>query len=79
MITDLSVIPIRYKPDAFEEIVIMPTYKEHRNLALSNAAISLLGLLIALGVAWAGHRYAASKRTGEEEELVFERVDTTSQ
>lgn len=78
MITDLTQIPVRYKQGAFKEIVIMTTYSEHRNLVLSNAAISLIGLLITLGIAWAGHRSASRKRIEGEEELVFERVDATS-
>ncbi|MFH5833473.1 hypothetical protein ACG2F4_05535 [Halalkalibaculum sp. DA3122] len=75
MITDLSQIPIRYQQGAFEEIVLMPTYSEHRNLALSNAAISFIGLLITIGVAWTAHKYASRKLTEGEEKLVFERVD----
>ncbi|MDR8392171.1 hypothetical protein NC796_13535 [Aliifodinibius sp. S!AR15-10] len=75
MITDFSQIPIRYQKGTFEEIVMMPTYSEHRNMVLSNAAISLIGLFIALGVAVIGHRYATRKQNEVEEELVFERVD----
>ena len=75
MISELSHIPVRYKEGNFEEIVMMPTYNEHRNMVLSNTAISFVGLLIAIGVAWIGHRYARRKLTEGEEELIFERVD----
>lgn len=75
MITELSQIPIRYQEGAFEEIVMMPTYSEHRNMVLSNMAISFIGLLITIGVAWAAHRYANRKQTEGEAKLVFERVD----
>lgn len=76
MITDYTQIPIRYQQGAFEEIVLMPTYSEHRNMVLSNTGISFLGLLIALGVAWASHKYANRKLTEGEQKLVFERVDS---
>ncbi|MDX1639293.1 MAG: hypothetical protein R3281_15110 [Balneolaceae bacterium] len=75
MISELAQIPVRYQEGAFEEIVMIPTYNEHRNLALSNAAISFLGLLIALGIAWISHQFATRKLREGEEKLVFERID----
>ncbi|MDZ7690611.1 MAG: hypothetical protein U5K69_05660 [Balneolaceae bacterium] len=75
MLTDYSQIPVRYQNGAFEEIVLMPTYQEHRNMVLSNAFISLIGLLIAIGVAWTASRYARRKSIEGEQKLVFERVD----
>lgn len=74
MISELSQIPIRYQEGAFEDIVMMPTYRQHRSMTLSNAVMAFLGLLMALGVAWVSHRYAGRKLAGEEETLVIERV-----
>jgi len=74
MISELSRIPVRYSEGASEEIVMMPTYPQHRRMVLSNAAMAFLGLLIALGVAWISNRYAGKKRSGKDEKLVIERV-----
>lgn len=74
MISDLNQIPIRYRKSAFEEIVMMPTYPQHRRMALSNAFMAFLGFLIAVGIAWASHRYAGKQLSGKEETLVIERV-----
>lgn len=74
MISDLSQIPVRYQPGAFEDIVMMPTYPQHRRMALSNAVMAFLGLLISFGIAWISHRYAGRKLGEKEETLIIERV-----
>lgn len=76
MITDLSRIPVRYKQDAFMEIVMIPTYEPQKRMILSNAAMSFIGLIITFGIAWMAHRYAGQKRE-EGEQLIIERVDPT--
>lgn len=75
MITDLQQIPVRYRNGAFTEIVIMPVFNEHKRMVLSNAAMAFIGLLIALGVSWASHRYANRKLKEGDETFVIERVD----
>jgi len=75
MISDLKVIPVRYRSGAFENLVLMPTYPEHRRMVLSNAVMSGIGLLIALFIAIVAHRFASKKISEEDRELVIERVE----
>ena len=75
MISDLSRIPVRYREGAFQEIVMMPSYDEHRRMVLSNTVMAFLGLLIALGVAWVSHRYAGRKLAEGDQTLVIERIE----
>lgn len=75
MINDLQQIPIRYQKGTFENIVMIPTYKQQRSLVLSNIGIALLGFLITLGIAWTAHKYATRKIEEGEQELIVERVD----
>lgn len=75
-IMEISVIPIRYKKGAFQEIVMMPTYKTHREVVLMNIGIMAISFLIGLGIAIVAHRFARRKlASGGDETLNIERVD----
>lgn len=72
---DIRIVPIRYQPDAFQEIVIMPTYETHKNLIWSNILMASVALIITFFIAIAAHRLAHKKHNEKEEELVIERID----
>lgn len=74
-IQETRVIPVRYQPGAFQEIVMVPTFQTQKGLALTNMGMSMVGLLITLVVAWFSHRFARRKIAGGEEQIVIERVD----
>lgn len=70
------IIPIRYKPGAFQEVVIMTTYKIQKDLTWSNIAIASLGFITTLILALYAHNVASRKlAAGDEEPLIVERVD----
>jgi len=69
------VVPIRYQPGAYQEVVIMPTYKIQKDLIWSNIAIAFVAFLITLVIAIAAHRYANKKLSGSNEEMVIDRID----
>lgn len=71
-----EVIPIRYKKDAFVNIVMMPTYSTQKSLALTNLAMAAVGLLITLFIAFLVHRYTNKKVTGGDEQFVIQRLDS---
>ena len=75
IISDFRQIPVRYQKNALEEIVMMPTYDEHRRMVLSNAGMAFIGLVIALAVSWIMQRYSRQKRREGETSYVIERVD----
>ncbi|MDZ7771967.1 MAG: hypothetical protein U5K31_04405 [Balneolaceae bacterium] len=72
---ETAVIPVRYRPDAFQEIVMVPTYNTQKGLALTNMGMALVGFLITLPIAWIAHRFAGRSIAGGEEQLVIERID----
>lgn len=72
---DIRIMPIRYQPDSWQEIVLMPTFETQKNLVWSNALMALVAFIITFFVALAAHRFANKKLTGEDEELLIERID----
>lgn len=72
---DIRVIPIRYQPGAFQEIVLMPAYKTQKKLAWTNILMAGVAFLITFFIAAAAYRYARKKINEEEEEFIIERLD----
>jgi hypothetical protein len=72
---EIRVVPIRYQPDAFQEIVLMPAYDTQKSLVWSNMLMAGVALLMTLIIAIVAHRFANKKLSEEEEEFVIERVD----
>ena len=72
---DIRVIPIRYNPGSFQEIVLMPAYETQKNLVWSNIAMAVLALLITLLIAAGVHRFATNKLRSEPEIIEYERID----
>lgn len=71
----IRVVPIRYQPENFQEIVMMPTYKTQKNLVWTNIAMAVLALLIAITVAVIAHRFVKNKVKSDQKEIEFERID----
>lgn len=74
-LTDISVVPIRYLPDSFQSIVLMPTYSVQRQLTLTNMGMAFIGFLITLVIGIFVDRFARKRITEGEPQLVIERVD----
>lgn len=70
-----SAIPIKYKADSFQQIVLIPTYELQKSTSILNLFMALLGFIVTLAVAVYVQRYANKRIAGGEETLVFERVD----
>lgn len=71
----IRIVPIRYQPGAFQEIVLMPAYDTQKTLVWSNMLMAGAGLIITLIIAIVAHRFANQKLSEEEKEVVIERVD----
>lgn len=71
----IRVVPIRYQPGNFQEIVLMPTYKTQKNLVWTNLAMAALALLITIIIATAVHRFTTNKLRKGPENVEFERID----
>jgi hypothetical protein len=74
-VSQSQAIPVRFKKDAFVNIVMIPTYGTQKGLALTNLAMAAVGLFIALFIAYLVNRYVHKKLTEGDEQLVIERVD----
>lgn len=74
-ILESPTIPIRYQPGAFQEIVMIPTFKLQKSTSLFNLCIALLGVAATLTAAFFIQRYANRKLKSGDETLVIERVD----
>jgi hypothetical protein len=74
-IIDTSVIPIRYVKGNFQDIVMIPTYDLQKTTSLSNMGVSFMGFLALIFVSVMATRYASKKASGNDEELIIERVD----
>lgn len=73
-IQDMANINIRYREGASQEIVMIPTFKFHRNMVLVNIAVLLVSTLITFLIAlWATK--LSNRRIREPEEPNFVRVD----
>jgi hypothetical protein len=75
-VSDIQIVPIRYQRNAFQSIVIMPTYETQKGLALTNMGMALLGTLITVGIGFMVNRYVRKKRRDGDEEIIIERVDS---
>lgn len=68
-------VPLRYKKDAFQEIVLFPTYEIQRTTAYFNIMIAAAGLLMAAAAAALIHRYANRRMRSDNEDILIEVVE----
>lgn len=74
-IIDTAVIPIRYKADSFQDIVMIPTYELQKSTSLINMVVAFIGCMVLVFASFLASRYATRKLKKGEQELVIERVD----
>ncbi len=71
-----SNIPLRYKEDSFQEIVLFPTYEIQKSTSLFNMGIAFIGLIITVTSGVFLNRYIRRKTADEnDEKFEIERVD----
>lgn len=75
VIMDSELIPIRYQPSAFREIVIMPVYELQKKVILVNISVALISLLATSIISFYASRYARNKVRFGEDVIEYERVD----
>lgn len=72
---EIRVIPVRYQPGSFQEIVLMPTFQTQKSLIWTNALMAGVALLLTFFIGLAAHRFANKKLGKPDEEFVIERID----
>lgn len=77
VIMDSELIPIRYSPSAFREIVIMPVYELQKNVILVNISVALICLLGTSIIALYASKHARKKIRGGEDVVEYERIDVS--
>lgn len=75
VITESERIPIRYKEQSFNPIVMIPTYELQRNVVSVNMAVSGIGLLVTIIIAGFATRFALRRIRDGEQEIEIERMD----
>ena len=71
-----SNIPIRYKKDAFQEIVLYPTFNIQKSTSLFNMSVAFIGLVVTVISGFFVNRYVRRKVTNaNDEKFEIERVD----
>lgn len=75
VISDSERIPIRYLSDSPQDIVIMSTYSLQRNVIRVNLAVTMIGLITGLIIAYYASRYARRRIRDGEPTLRIERTD----
>ena len=75
VIMDSEVIPIRYKENSAKQIVMIPVYKLQKKVIRVNIAVTAIGLLVTLIIAFFATKYALRKIRNGDEKLEIERVD----
>lgn len=75
VIMDSEVIPVRYKEDSFQPIVMMPVFDLQKKVIRVNIAVTLIGLIATIIVSFFASRYALRRIKTGDEEMIIERVD----
>jgi hypothetical protein len=75
VIMDSELIPIRYKADSYNPIVIMATYDLQLTVIKVNIAVMVIGLIVTLLISIWASRFALSRIRDGEDILEIERVD----
>lgn len=75
LIMDSEVIPIRYKEDSANPIVMMPVFELQKKVIRVNIAVTLIGLIATIIVSFFSSRYALKKIKDGDETLEIERID----
>lgn len=70
-----ELLPVRYLPGSYQEIVIVPIYEFHRKMVKANMAMLGVGFLITIFVSFITSRFARRKISGELKEPEFELVE----
>lgn len=78
VIMESEQIPIRYKANSFKPIVMLTVMELQKSVVLVNIAVSSLGLLVTLLVAFYASRYALKQVRDGEQTLEIERLDTVN-
>lgn len=75
VIMDSELIPIRYKADSYNPIVIIATYDLQLTVIKVNIAVMVIGLIVTLLISVWASRFALGRIRDGEDVLEIERVD----
>lgn len=75
LIMDSEMIPVRYKSDSFNPVVMMPTYQLQQSIVKVNIGVLAIGLVVTLLIALWASRYAIRRIRYGADEFEIERVD----
>lgn len=74
-LSKLKMVPIRYKEEAFVEVVFMPVVELQRGFVLSNMAMAAVAFIITFFIGLWAHRKAKRLSKTKKKELIIERME----
>ncbi len=76
-ISESRIIPVRYHPDSFQEIIIIAAYDAHTSMTLANIAMAVFALLATSILGWGVTRWIRSKTSrNAPRKLIIENINT---
>ncbi len=75
-VSQSQMVPIRYKKEAFTEVVFISTFEIQKGFTLTNIAMGAVAFIITFFVGLLAHRKARKLSKDGKKELVVERMDT---
>lgn len=71
-----NMIPLRFKKDSFQEIVLYPTYEIQRSTSLFNLSVAFIGFVVTSVFGFFVNRYIRRKVSNvNEDKFEIERID----
>lgn len=74
-VMDKQTVPIRYKVNSHQPVVMIPTYTLQKSTSLINLAVAFIGFLALVWASVSVTRFANKRAVLGKEELIIERVD----
>lgn len=76
-VSESRIIPVRYHPDSFQEIIIIAAYDAHTSMTLANIAMAAFALLATTILGWVVTRWIRKKANRQaSEKLIIEKINT---
>jgi hypothetical protein len=76
-VSESRIIPVRYHPDSFQEIIIIAAYDAHTSMTLANIAMAAFALLATSILGWGITRWIRTKTNRDSpNNLIIENINT---
>ncbi len=72
-----KILPIRYDPDSFQDIIIIAAYEDHKSVTLVNIAMAAFAFLATAILGWGVNRWVRSQnKPNKKQKLIITNIKT---